>query len=211
MLSKRAGDYNQILAMAKRNNINLSKLEVDYQGAKRFTASLNSPQMVRFEGLGKSVINTINEVRDLSKQMQMSGITALNKVELETYARAAGNTPKGQLVTRYLAAANTLKEEFANLAMGGMAPTEPAFALANKQVNENYGWKQMDAGLTEIQRLINYRLNAFKDIDPLRAGGGGGGQSQPQSPRAGLIAAAKGTGPDAVKAQEYLKGIGVSF
>lgn len=159
---------------------NAIKEQLDYEAAKRFvTSGLNSSQMVRFKGLGVSVVNTIDEVARLADLVGNIGITPLNNVKLLAYAKLAGNTEQGQIVAQYLGATNTLKEEFANLVNGGYAPTEPAFALANQQINSDYGVKQLRASLFEVQKLINYRLNAFSEIGPstLPVGEGGTGVS----------------------------------
>jgi hypothetical protein len=66
-----------------------------------------------------------------------------------------------------VAAVNTLKEEFANLAQGGYAPTEDAWKLANAQINTDYGFKDMRASLSEVQRLINYRMQGFESLTPM--------------------------------------------
>lgn len=196
MPSKRAGDYNELLAMATKRDINLSKLETQYQAAKRFAGSMNSQQMVRFKGLAGSVVNTIDEVNVLAQQLQQSGITPLNNATLVAKMKFAGNTEAGQLATRYLAAVNTLKEEFANLAQGGYAPTEAAWALANKQINENYGVNQMQASLKEVQRLINFRVKAFDELEAIIPGKSGGGApatkggdmwNAPAPPKAGKV------------------------
>jgi len=59
-----------------------------------------------------------------------------------------------------------LKEEFANLANGGYAPTEAAWSLANSQINANYGVDQLKASLTEVRRLIGYRVNSIAGQTP---------------------------------------------
>lgn len=173
MMSKFGGAYNEAIAAANDASkartgkpYNGAKAQREYQAALRFVSSLNGPQMVRFMGLGESVVNTIDRVRALADQLDLSGITAANYVELEAALKVFGNTEKGQLVAQYLGATNTLKEEFANLVNGGYAPTEDAFKLANKQINENYGVKAMNASLSEVQRLINYRLTAFDTLTP---------------------------------------------
>lgn len=145
----------------QKRGVNLANDQLKWQRAQKQIASLNGPQQVRFVGLAKSVVNTIDEVKNLSEQMQLSGVPALNKAELTAYIQTQGNTPNGQLATRYVTAVGTLKEEFANLANGGYAPNEAAWELANKQINENYGVKQLGASLPEIQKLINYRVNAI--------------------------------------------------
>src|ERR1700691_1239762 len=115
--------------------------------------------------------------------MQLSGIPALNAAELAAYIQTQGNSPNGQLATNYMTAVGTLKEEFANLANGGYAPTEPAWKLADQQINANYGVKQLASSLNEIQRLIKYRLNAMPGMNTVGPGaansylpGSGGGQ-----------------------------------
>lgn len=169
-----------VRAALARDGFDLTNATLEWKAAEKQIQSLNGPQMVRYAGLANSVVNTIDEVRKLSEQMKNSGIPALNAAKLQTLIQTAGNSPAGQLATKYQAAVNTLKEEFANLANGGYAPTEPAWALANQQINGNYGVDQLAAGLTEVQRLIRYRLNAIPNFKTLGAGGTnryiGGGQ-----------------------------------
>ncbi len=143
----------------------LSKAQLERAAANKQITSLNGSQMTRFVGLAGSVNNTIDEVNRLSNQMQNSGIPLLNQAKLATYMQLEGNSEKGQLASQYIGAVNTLKEEFANLANGGYAPTEPAWALANQQINGNYGVKQLGSALTEVQRLINYRLASIPGLD----------------------------------------------
>ena len=107
----------------EKDGFDLAGAQLQWQRAQKQIASLNGPQQVRFVGLANSVVNTIDEVRDLSEQMGNSGVPLLNKAKMEAYAQANGNSDKGQLTARYIAAVNTLKEEFANLANGGYAPT----------------------------------------------------------------------------------------
>jgi hypothetical protein len=176
------------------DGFDLSKAQIQWDAAKKQVTSLNGPQQVRFVGLANSVVNTIDEVNDLAQQMQNGGIPLFNKAKLTAYIQAEGNSENGQLATRYLTAVNTLKEEFANLANGGYAPTEPAWKLADQQINGDYGVKQLGAALTEAQRLIKYRLNAIPGMSSVGPGAanpyfpGGGqapnasaaGQGQPQ-------------------------------
>jgi hypothetical protein len=138
--------------------------------------------------LSKSVVSTIDEVRELSKQMDLSGQPLRNKAEIAAYLQAEGNTPNGQLAARYVAAVNTLKEEFANLASGGYAPHEAVWDLAKQQINEDYGVKELGASLDEIRRLLNNRVNAITDIaavgpgSPNRYTGSGGEDGSGKTP-----------------------------
>ena len=172
MISAYGGARNKAIANAQRLDPNYDPVKADlqYQAAKKWTVTMNSSQMVKFQGLAGSVVNTIDEVKGLSQQMQLSGVPLLNATELAAYVQTQGNSPQGQLASQYMAAVNTLKEEFANLANGGYAPTDAAWGLANSQINANYGVDQLNASLTEVQRLINYRMNAFSDIQPISPG-----------------------------------------
>jgi len=145
--------------------------------------------MTKFAGLAKSVVNTMDEVKALGKELDMSGIPALNSVELAAYIQTQGNTPKGILATNYVEAVNTLKEEFTSLAQGGYAPTESAWKLADQQINGNYGVKQLASSLDEAQRLINLRLAAIPGLSTMGPGAAnqympGSGQQQPAAPPA---------------------------
>ena len=161
-----------VRAALQEKGFDLSKAQIEWQRAQKQIASLNGPQMTRFVGLADSVNKTIDEVRDLSEELQNSGVPAFNRFKMEAYMKSRGNTPEGQLVAKYIGAVNTLKEEFANLAQGGYAPTEAVWKLANEQVNGDYGVKQLSASLDEIQRLIRYRVNAIPNLTTLGPGAG---------------------------------------
>ena len=151
-------------AILARRRFDLAKSKLEWAAASRQVASLNSAQMVRFTGLASSVINTVDEVKALSEKMRLSGVPSLNRLELAAYIQTQGNSEKGQLAARYLAAANTLKEEIANVAQGGYAPTESAWKLAASQVNEGYGWKEMAASLDTVQRLLRIRVASIPGL-----------------------------------------------
>jgi hypothetical protein len=189
--------------LAKSGDYNLSKANLEYDAAKKQIMSLNGPQMIRFNALAESVVNTIERTVETSKELKLSGIPLANKVELAAWMQTNGNSPKGQLVAKYITDVNTLKEEYANLANGGYAPTESAWKLSNMVINGDYGSKQFEASLDEAQRLINFRRAAFSDLstmgpgapNPYMPGRGAGGVPQsvgervpPQAGRAAPIA-----------------------
>lgn len=181
------GLYRQgpaVRGILAKDKFDLAKAQLEWDRAHRQIASLNGPQMIKYQGLAESVVATIDEVRELAHQMGNSGVPLANRAKIQAYIQAEGNSEKGQLATRYLTAVNTLKEEFTNLAQGGYAPTESAWALANSQINADYGYKQMEASLTEVRRLIQYRLQAIPNMQTLGPGGanrygGGGAAAQP--------------------------------
>jgi soluble lytic murein transglycosylase-like protein len=188
------GQSAAVRAELEAKGVDLTGRQLEWTRAQKQIQSLNGPQMTRFVGLAGSVNNTIDEVRKLSDKMQLSGVPLLNRAKLQSYIQAAGNSANGQLASQYLAAVNTLKEEFANLANGGYAPQEAAWKLADSQINGDYGVKQLGASLDEVQRLIKYRLQAMPGMsaygpgadNPYLPGGGStpegaGGQSAPTS------------------------------
>lgn len=188
---------NKVIAEANRLRrqqslppLNYQKMALDYYGAQRQIASLKGPQMTRFKGLGISVINTIDEVKNLAEQLQQGGVAKYNRAKRGSIRELYGNTPQSELANRYVTAVNTLKEEFASLAMGGYSPTEPAWKLANDQINTDYGVKDMTTSLDEIQRLIKFRLDAFDQLtdrgnfglDNVPSGGNAGGGGDAANP-----------------------------
>ena len=178
MMSRRAETFNAILAKANKLSIkqtgqpvNFVKLQTDYNAAQRFVSNMNGAQMIRFRALADSVVSTINEVRELGRELQQGNVQLWNRARRGTILQVYGNTPQSALAARYVGAVNTLKEEFANLAQGGYAPTEAAWHLANGQINGDFGAKDLDASLREVQRLINYRIQAFDEQTPRTLGG----------------------------------------
>lgn len=160
--------------------LDFRRMELEYRNAQRQIASLQGPQQIRMAQLGTTVVNTINEVDRLSQELKQGNIQAWNAAKRSTLLKAYSNSPLSETAARYLAAVNTLKEEFAGLAQGGYAPTESAWKLSNDQINTDYGVRDMTASLSEVQRLINYRLNARDEmienvIGPAGAGGTGAG------------------------------------
>jgi len=67
------------------SGFDLSKAQIEWKRAEKQVATLNGPQMTRFVGLAGSVNSTIDEVRELSKQMNNSGIPKLNAAKLALY------------------------------------------------------------------------------------------------------------------------------
>lgn len=153
----------QVRAYLQQKGFDQTKAFMEAKQAEKQIQALNGPQMTRGYNLYHSVNDTIDRVKELSDQMKLGGVPLMNQLELQAYIKTQGNSPQGQLATQYLTAVNTLKEEFANLANGGYAPTEPAWKLANEQINGNYGQQQLGASLAEIKRLIGYRMKFIAD------------------------------------------------
>lgn len=166
------GKSGPVKAQLGRDGFDLSKATLQWNAANKWITALNSSQMARFKTLGVSVVNTIDEVTRLADVLKNGGVPVMNLANMATWVQTNNNSPHAQDIIQYLTAANTLKEEFANLAQGGYAPTEASWGLANKQINENYGNDGLKSSLNEVQRLINYRLNAPSETTSTIPGGG---------------------------------------
>ncbi len=152
-------------ALAKDHpEFNLAQAQLEWKKAERMTSGLTSPQQVRFQQLGVSVVNTMDMAMEQAKKLQLSGITPLNKAKLDALINLRGNSPIGQEAAKYVQTVAFLKGEVANLENGGYAPTESSWAQARNVINENYGVEEFLATMPNAQRLINYRLQAQQKV-----------------------------------------------
>ncbi len=158
-----SGPVRSILAQ-KYPDFNLAQAQLEWKKAERMTQGLTSPQQVRFQQLGTSVVNTMDMAMEQAKKLQLSGITPLNKAKLDALISLRGNSPIGQEAAKYVQTVAFLKGEVANLENGGYAPTESSWAQARNVINENYGVEEFLATMPNAQRLINYRLHAQQQV-----------------------------------------------
>ncbi len=170
---KTTGLYSNQLplrAYLTKQGFNQAQAELQWRAAEKQVTSQNGPQQGRFFGLAKGVDSNIDRVLELSKQMDLSGMGPWNTAKLEYLIKTRGNTPEGRLATRYITAVADLKEPLAQLSNGAYAPTESSWVQANKQVNSDYGVKQLADSLDEVKRSIKFRVNAIKSIGGLPPG-----------------------------------------
>jgi hypothetical protein len=152
-----------VRADAARRQFNLANAQLEWLGAQTQMRSLHGPQMTRYFALAQSVKSTIDRVLETSEQLKLGQYPLKNHADLIYLVQTKANTTEGKLAIQYLADIGTLKEEFANLAQGGGVPTEPAWAQANKLINEDFGVTALDTSLKEVRRLIGYRVGAIKE------------------------------------------------
>lgn len=205
----RRANYNQIIADASRKSIALTgkpydaiKADADMKSALAWASAANSQQRGRLLGLVNSVQPLIDDVLEKAKVIANRGWQFGNKVQMEAYVRGNSNSEKAQAYVEYMTGINALKEEFAQLVQAGYSPTKEAFALAQQQVNENYGFKALNSSLMELKKIIGFRANGIANIpvnylpgtqSPSESGQGVGrysgagpsGQTPPQNPKVG--------------------------
>jgi len=194
MLPKRGGaNYMEMLTLAAENGIDLAQLERKYKSAETWAKNLRSAQTGRLMSAGESVVKTIDRLKETAKELNQSGITVLNRAKLAEAINLEGNSPRGKLAGKFLTDLALLKDETGQLVMGGYAPSEQAFKIAEPVLNPNYGGELLISNLDEMQKLVNYRINAIKDMQAESVGGSttrdeggggraGGGQPQPRQP-----------------------------
>jgi hypothetical protein len=193
-----------IMAEAERRGLDLTEMGLQYSAAQTEVKSLNGPQMVRFAGTAKAVLKTGQRVIDLAEGLHNGGVNWLNAIELEGIRKTAGNAELGTKIAAYQTAVAGYKSELAQTEKGGYDPTAEAFKLADKQIDENYGYLQMKAAVQESRRIISYRLHSIPNWETLGPGsttnryipGGGSGTDQgeqpPPAPMPGLSGEAGG-------------------
>lgn len=166
--------FNSVLSEGAKQGIPMAQIELDWKAANRMAATMNSQQSVNFDTLSTTVMGTIDRVTTLADQLKLTGVPLYNTAKLGEIRQLEGNSPKGQLIGQYIAATTTLKEEYANFAQGGYAPTESAFKLGDALIKENYGSDYLKAALGETKRLVNIRITARRNLGTRQVLGPGG-------------------------------------
>ena len=162
------GDTPYIRQEAANRGVNLADMEQEWNRANLEIKTMNSSQQKRFRDGMRSVVNTMNDALELGEQLQLSGVRPLNKAKLIWLTQYRANTPEGELASAYLSAVTAIKDEFVTAINGGYAPTEAAWTQANKQIDEEFGIGQLNASLTELRRVLNFRLQAASEYDENR-------------------------------------------
>jgi hypothetical protein len=173
------GLYRQapaVRAYLAEHDFNMAKAMQDWQAQTRLTQTMNGPQQVKFRQLEKSVEPFLAEIGDLSEQLDQGGMTLWNEAKLKAESELRGNSPTGQLATRYLTAFGAIKGEVAQLENGGYAPTDASWQAAYDQLNSARGVKAQLAAIEEIKKIIGYRIQGMDSV-----GGNIPGQDNPYS------------------------------
>ena len=59
-----------------------TKAALEYKAATQYVTQLNSQRMIQYRGLATSVVNTIDEVKDLATQVKNSGVVPWNTAKI---------------------------------------------------------------------------------------------------------------------------------
>jgi hypothetical protein len=182
-------DRAEIEAYLQKHGVSLTQRQLQWQRAQQMVHSISGPQATKFLTLSDTVVQTIDRVKDLSKQVPgLTNYPDFNTWVKEYYERVKDQkTPEAKVANQYFEDLTTLREELAQLVTGGYAPTESAWKQAHDMLKGNWGPAQLEARLDEAQRTINIRRNVMlgmggavtSEPNPY-LGGGGPRQTQPQ-------------------------------
>lgn len=159
-------------------NDNLAQKALKWQQEVKLVQTMGGPQQVRFRQLANSVKPFLADIEDLSRQMNQSGMNAWNDAQIKYESQARGNTPRGQLATRYITALAGIRGELAQLENGGYAPHDASWQTAYQQIDQARGVQAQLAALSEIKKIITYRIQGMDSVAP----GMAPGQDNPYAP-----------------------------
>lgn len=160
-------DRVALSAILTRRGVNVTELTREFNIAKQQARTLQSPRILQLTAAIKAMPGTMAEVKRLAREMRLSGVPLINRIELLAKTRFNVNSPEGQLAQRYVTAVNTLREEFGQVINNNYAPTKPVWDQVNRQINQDYGTEQMVASLDEILKLMEIRYNNIPNIRTL--------------------------------------------
>jgi|SRR5215472_5656574 len=147
-------------ALAKKG-VPLTKLELEWQAAKKAVQAVNSNQMQKFEGSLRTLDQQIDRVKDLSEQLNLTDFRWWNEKRMRKAVELAPGSPELEVVRRYLSAIGQLRGDAAQVESGGYAPTEPAWEAARDQINASDDVNTMAAALDEMRRITRFRMQAI--------------------------------------------------
>ena len=159
---------------------NMGRAMLEWEATKKQVATLNNVQNTRLRDGAVRIVNTIDEVKDLTEKMDLGGVEWWNKGKLDYLINYRGNTPEGKLATRYVGMITALREEMQTMITGGYAPSVASWAQANKQLLESRGKESVLTSLDVVKRLMNYSTQAQGQGGAVVPGGGTSRYSPPQ-------------------------------
>jgi hypothetical protein len=174
-LSPRMTDYSfrdrtAIASNAQRAGLNLNKMMGEYNAVQKYIQTANGPQQLRLRQAISSVRESINNLKGINEEFKRTGWTPANKAEL-MLALSGTDSEKRDIASRYVTQLNVIVDEMGTVFMGGNSPTDRALLLAKEILNKNYGKKQLDSVLDEVDKNLQYRSNAIDSVGPQVIGG----------------------------------------
>lgn len=174
-------DRTRISAALEKSGFNLSQANSEWNATQRFLSSMNSEKQVRLRQAISSVKDALDGLEQLNSVLSRSELAPLNKAQLMIQANT-GNP----LAVQYLGQINIIRDELAQVFMGGNSPTDKALNLAQETINKNWSPQQLQSAINNVRINLGYRENAinYASAQGTNPNGGGGTRYLPikQSP-----------------------------
>jgi hypothetical protein len=185
---KEKGAVRNILAQYYPN-FNLSDAQLDWKKAQKMIQTLGGPGIMRWQSTAHSALNTIKDVLEDARKLNLQGYSLTNKADLFKWTQNEPSSERGKLARDYLIKTGLLKSEMATLEQGGNAPTQDAWEVAKQTMSEDWAVGQIEAAAKALPDIIGYRLKAFDKISGGQFGqpsrymrGGGTSPDQTETP-----------------------------
>lgn len=158
----------------------LAKAQQEWQAQTKLISTMNGPQQVRFRQLVATVAPGIDELRELSTEMKMSGVALWNEAKIAYELKYNANSPESRLYSRYQTAFAAIRGEVSQYENGGYAPTDASWKAAYDQLDTARGFQAQMASLDEVNKILQYRLQGMNSV-----GGLPPGSANPYAPNQG--------------------------
>lgn len=157
------------MAEMARNKFNLSDANNEWKATQKFLSSMNSEKQVRLRQAITSVREALTGLSQLNNEVGKSELAPLNSAQLTI--RANSGDP---LAVKYLGQINIIRDELAQVFMGGNSPTDKALDLASQTLKGNWSNKQLQSAIDNINTNLQYRENAinFANVQGTKGRGG---------------------------------------
>ena len=162
-------DRNAIAELEKQG-FDLSAANSEWNATQKFIASMNSEKQVRLRQAISSVKDALGGLEQLTGELNQSELAQLNRAQLVIKANTGD-----KLAVKYLGQINIIRDELAQVFMGGNSPTDKALDLARETIDKNWSPKQLQAAIENVRTNLGYRENAINFASPQGASEVAGG------------------------------------
>lgn len=147
---------------ATGETLDLNRIQLRFLAAQRAVTAMEGPQQQAMMAYASRTAQTIDNVVALARQLKQGNVQLFNRAKRSTATQLFSNTPYAQTAVAFDTYITAAQEEFAVLVRLGYAPTDPAYKLAQQQINADLGLDALTRQMTELRQIINFGLNAYQ-------------------------------------------------
>lgn len=162
------GAGGQVDAELMKQGFNLTQANQDWKATQRYLATLNGSQQVLFQQRVRSAGEMLNNVDQLYKQWQQTGLPSGYKAYNRAALQAAKNLP-GQAGATAQALDTQIAELTADLAtvyMGGSSPSDKGIGLAHEVLSGDWNEETFAKALQQARTNVAIRINSVRNGTP---------------------------------------------